>query len=273
MAKAALEGAIWDLEARGHGVPLWELLGGTGDAIPVGVSVGLQPDDDALLRTVEGHLAAGYARVKVKIEPGRDVEMVRKVRDRFPDAPLTADANGAYSLADEGHLRELDDLGLLMLEQPLDPDALLDHAKLQDLLRTPLCLDESIRSAGDVQVALALDACRVVNIKPGRVGGLAVAREIHDLCRAAGVPVWCGGMLESGIGRSHNLALATLPGFTLPGDISESRRYWDGDIVVPELRMTRGRMQPPTAPGIGVEPDRKRIRRLTVRRASFGNPE
>ena len=188
----------------------------------------------------------------------------------FPDAPLTADANGAYTLSDLDRLRELDELGLMMIEQPLAPDDLQGHARLQGALRTPVCLDESITSAAAARLALDLGSCRVINLKPGRVGGIAEARSIHDLCRQRGVPVWCGGMLESGVGRAHNVALATLPGFTLPGDLSPSRRYWDRDLVEPEWRMTNGTLTPLDTPGIGVVPDRARIEELAVRRVVVG---
>jgi o-succinylbenzoate synthase len=265
MAKAAVEMAAWDLQAKSIHVPLWDLLGGRGEAIPVGVSVGLQPDDETLLRKVEGYLDEGYARIKLKIKPGRDVGMVRKVRERFPEVPLMVDANSAYTLGDADRLAELDDLNLLMIEQPLGHEDILDHSRLQARLRTPICLDESIRSPGDARLALELDATRVVNIKPGRVGGFASSRAIHDLCRERGVPVWCGGMLESGVGRAHNLALATLPGFTLPGDISASRRYWVRDLVTPEFELEGGKLPLPDGPGIGVEPDLARIEELTVR--------
>ena len=271
MAKAAVEMAAWDLQAKSLAIPLWELLGGKGDPLPVGVSVGLQPDDDTLLGKVEGYLEEGYARIKLKIKPGRDVEMVRKVRDRFPEVPLMADANSAYTLSDASRLQELDDLDLLMIEQPLDHEDIQDHAALQARLRTPICLDESIRSVQDTRLALDLDATRVVNIKPGRVGGFASSRAIHDLCRSRQVPVWCGGMLESGVGRAHNLALATLPGFTLPGDISASRRYWERDVVTPEFELVEGRMPLPEGPGIGVEPDMDRIQELTVREWTEGS--
>jgi o-succinylbenzoate synthase len=269
MARAALEMAAWDLQAKAVGVPLWELLGASGSPVPVGVSIGLQPDDDTLLRKVEAYRAEGYRRIKLKIKPGRDLVMLRAVRDRFPDAPLMADANSAYTLVDLPLMRELDDLGLLMIEQPLGHEDLLDHAALQSELSTPVCLDESIRSAGDLRLALHLGSGRVVNIKPGRVGGLAEARAIHDLSRDAGIPVWCGGMLESGIGRAFNVALAGLPGFTLPGDLSGSRRYWEQDIVTPEWVPSDGMMGPIEAPGIGVEPDRIRIDALTHRSVRF----
>lgn len=269
MAKAALEMAFWDLQAREQGVPLWDLLGGSGEGVPVGVSIGLQPDDDTLFRQIDEYQKRGYARVKVKIRRGRDVEMVRGIRRRF-DIPLIVDANSAYSLADAPLLREFDDLDVMMIEQPLGHEDIHDHARLQASLRTPLCLDESIRSVEDARDALEVGACRIVNIKPGRVGGFLEARRIHDLCRSRGAPVWCGGMLESGIGRAHNLALATLPGFTLPGDISESRRYWKRDIVSPEFLLSHGKLTPTDGPGIGVEPERERIRELTVRTARFG---
>ncbi len=270
MAKATLEMATWDLQAKVVGVPLWELLGASGAPVPVGVSIGLQPDDFALLGRVEGYLEEGYRRIKVKIKPGRDLDMLRAVRDRFPEAPLMADANSAYTLADLPLLREMDDLGLLMIEQPLGHEDLLDHAHLQADLRTPVCLDESIRSAGDLALALELGSGRIVNVKPGRVGGLAEARAIHDLSRKHGIPVWCGGMLESGIGRAFNVALAGLPGFTLPGDLSGSRRYWMEDIVNPEWVPVDGTLAPAEGPGIGVAPNRARIETLTVRSASFG---
>ncbi len=270
MALATVEMAAWDLDARRRGVSLAEHLGGERDAVEVGVSIGLQPDDDALLRAVEGHLEAGYAKIKIKIKPGRDVEMLRRVRDRFSAAPLMADANSAYTLEDLPRLRELDELDLMMIEQPLPYDDLREHARLQEEMRTPVCLDESIRSVRDVELALELGSCRIVNVKPGRVGGLSSSIRIHDFCGERDVPVWCGGMLESGVGRAHNLALATLPGFSLPGDISESRRYWEEDVVRPEFRLEEGRLRVPDGPGIGVEPREGRIDSLTVRRAEFG---
>ena len=265
MAKACLEMAAWDLEARRRGLSLAETLGGSGAPVPVGVSVGLQRTDDLLVGKVGDFLAAGYRKIKLKIKPGRDVEMVRAVREAFPDAPLMVDANSAYTLDDRARLAELDDLDLLMIEQPLAHDDLHEHARLQEALRTPVCLDESIHSAGDAELALALGSCRIINIKPGRVGGFGSSRRIHDLCRVRGVPVWCGGMLESGVGRAYNIALATLPGFTIPGDISASRRYWERDIVDPEFVVRDGMMTPPAGPGIGVTPDQRRIRELTVR--------
>ncbi|MDP2959176.1 MAG: o-succinylbenzoate synthase [Longimicrobiales bacterium] len=270
MAKAAVEMAAWDLAARLDGVSLSTKLGGTRAAVPVGVSVGLQKTDEALHEKVAGYVAEGYLRVKIKIKPGRDVEMLAGLRERFPAVPLMADANSAYRLSDAPRLKELDALNLMMIEQPLSHEDFLQHARLQEQLRTPICLDESIESVEDVELALQLGSCRIINIKPGRVGGHASSRLIHDAMRARGLPVWCGGMLESGVGRAHNVALASLEGFTLPGDISASRRYWERDIVDPEFEVRDGQMRVPTGPGIGVEPDRDRIAALTVRKATFG---
>lgn len=270
MAKAAVEMAAWDLSARADGISLSERLGGTREAVPVGVSVGLKPTDQALLESVEGYVAHGYRRIKIKVKPGRDVEMLRAVRHRFPELPVTADANSAYGLSDLERLREMDVLGLTMIEQPLRYDDFLHHARLQKMLRTPICLDESIRSEGDLELALELGSGRILNIKPGRVGGLGVSRRLHDMMRARELPVWCGGMLESGVGRAHNVALASLPGFTLPGDISSSRRYWERDIVHPEFEVRAdGLLDVPTGPGIGVEVDLERVEALTARRAVF----
>lgn len=270
MAKAAVEMAAWDLAARMDGVSLSEKLGGVRDSVPVGVSVGLQKSDELLHEKVAGYLEDGYARVKIKIKPGRDVEMLHGLRTRFPDTDFMADANSAYRLTDAPRLGELDALDLTMIEQPLAYDDFLEHARLQERLETPVCLDESVKSPEGAALALELGSCRIINIKPGRVGGHASSRKIHDLMSARGLPVWCGGMLESGIGRAHNVALASLEGFTLPGDISASRRYWERDIVTPEFEVEDGRMKVPTGPGIGVEPDVERIEALTVRRAAFG---
>ena len=270
MAKASVEMAAWDLAARMDGVSLARKLGGTRSKVAVGVSVGLQKTDEALHQKVAGYIADGYARIKIKIKPGRDVEMLAGLRERFPDTPFMADANSAYRLADAPRLRELDALKLMMIEQPLSHEDFLHHARLQDQLETPVCLDESIESVDDVELALALGSCRIINIKPGRVGGHASSRRIHDAMQAAELPVWCGGMLESGVGRAHNVALASLGGFTLPGDISASRRYWERDIVDPEFVVEDGYMAVPTGPGIGVTPDVEHIEALTVRKAEFG---
>jgi len=268
MALATVEMGGWCLEAEEKGVSLKERLGGARNAVPVGVSVGLQGSDEDLLRQVESRIQAGYRKIKVKIKPGRDVEMVRKVRDRFPEVPLMADANSSYTLDDAPRLGELDDLGLMMIEQPLAYDDLREHALLQARLKTPICLDESIVSPGDARLALELGAGRIINIKPGRVGGFRNSVAIHDLCAEGGVPVWCGGMLEAGVGRAYNLALASLPNFTLPGDISESRRYWEEDIVEPEFVMAGGMMPVPDGVGMGVTLRLDRVEALTRRRWS-----
>ena len=268
MARAALEMALADLDAKGRAVPLCEALGGTVRPVPAGVALGLLRDDAALHARIEAALGEGYRRIKLKIEPGRDVAMLRAARARFPDAPLSVDANGAYREADLDRLRALDDFGLLMIEQPLPAGDLDGHARLQGALETPICLDESIGSPADAEAALARGSCRVINLKPARVGGFDAALRIHALCARRGIPLWCGGMLESGVGRAHNVALATLPGFTLPGDLSPSARYWERDLVTPEWEMLDGALRPTTAPGIGVTPDRERIEALAVRRAS-----
>ena len=265
MALATVEMGAWALEAATRDLSLSTLLGGERTEVPVGVSVGLKPTDEELLLEVEGRIEEGYRKIKLKIKPGRDVDMVRKVRHRFPDAPLMADANSSYTLQDTSSLEELDTLGLMMIEQPLAFDDLREHALLQGRLDTPICLDESIRSAGDTKLALELGSGRIINIKPGRVGGLGSSMRIHDICAAECVPVWCGGMLESGVGRAYNLALASLPNFTLPGDISESRRYWEEDLVEPEFEMDRGMMPVPQEPGVGVAIRMERVERLTQR--------
>lgn len=269
MARAAVEMAAWDLEAKAGGHSLASLVGGVRDSVPVGVSIGLQGTDEELHRKVADYIEQGYQRIKVKIKPGRDVVMLKGLRDRHPDVPLMADANSAYSLEDLPRLRELDGLDLMMIEQPLAHDDYLDHARLQSEMGTPICLDESIRSVRDASLALEIEACRIINIKPGRVGGLSSAKAIHDLCVEHEIPVWCGGMLESGVGRAHNVALASLPGFTLPGDISSSRRYWTEDIVTPEFVLDRGTVAVPSGPGIGVEVREDVLAEWTVRQADF----
>ena len=269
MAKAAVEMAGWDLAARAEGVSLSQKLGGDRDVVPVGVSIGLKATDEELHENVEGYLDDGYARVKIKIKPGRDIDMLAGLRERFPDVAFMADANSAYTLNDVARLRELDALDLMMIEQPLSYDDFLDHARLQEQISTPVCLDESIKSEGDLSLALELGSCQIVNIKPGRVGGFGVSRRLHDTMQTRGLPVWCGGMLESGVGRACNVALASLPGFTLPGDISASQRYWEQDIVIPEFEVEDGVMRVPTGVGLGVALDLDRIRGLTVREAVF----
>jgi O-succinylbenzoate synthase len=268
MAQAAIEAASWDLEARRQNVPLWQLLGGTRREIPCGVSIGLQESADKLLEQIESELRAGYQRIKIKIKPGQDLDLVAAVRQRFPNVELMADANSAYTLADEERLLALDDYDLMMIEQPLAHDDIVDHARLQRKIRTPICLDESIRTPADARHAIGFGSCKVINIKMGRVGGHRQARAIEQLARDSNVPVWCGGMLEAGIGRAHNIALSTLPGFTLPGDVSASSRYWAEDIVEPPITVTaRGTIVPPSSPGIGFEIKREHIDRLTVRRS------
>ena len=264
-AKAGLEMACWDWLARREGVSLASRLGGTRAEILSGVSLGIEDNTDALLGQIERYVGEGYRRVKLKIAPGRDVDVVRRVRERYPDLPLQVDANSAYTLADLPTLQRLDEFNLLLIEQPLAHDDIIDHARLQAGLSTPVCLDESIHSAEDARKALDLNACRVINIKVSRVGGLLEAKRIHDLCQARGVPVWCGGMHEFGVGRAANVAVASLPGFTLPGDVSGSDKYYREDIVHPPVLAHRGAVAVPTGPGLGHEPDLDRISRMTLR--------
>jgi O-succinylbenzoate synthase len=270
MAKAALENALWHIEAQQKNLPLAKLLGGTLVEIPCGVSIGIQDSIESLLDKIARELAAGYQRIKVKVKPGWDVNVLEAIRNKFPRILLMADANSAYSLADASHLKEFDCFYLMMVEQPLGWDDLLDHAKLQREIATPICLDESIHSAGDARKAIEIGACKIINIKLGRVGGFTAAREVHEVCRAKSVPVWCGGMLESGIGRAHNIAMSTLPGFTLPGDVSASQRYWAEDIIDPEVTVSaQGTIHVPQTTGLGYIPNLQRIEKVTVRKESF----
>lgn len=272
MAKAALENALWDIKAQSRSLPLADLLGGTQKEISCGVSIGIQNTPEELLEKIGVELAAGYQRIKLKIKPGWDVQILESVRKEFPNIDLMADANSAYTLADIEHLKKLDMFGLMMIEQPLGWDDLVDHSHLQRELKTPICLDESINSAEDARKAIEIGACRIINIKLGRVGGHSAARTVHDLCRARQIPVWCGGMLESGIGRAHNIAMSTLPGFVLPGDVSASRRYWTQDIIDPEVTVTKsGTIIPPRTPGLGYVPNLARIEKAAVRKESFEN--
>jgi O-succinylbenzoate synthase len=267
MAKACIEMAFTGALAERARKPLATFLGGVRDRVETGVSIGIQPTVDALLDSIGSHLAEGYRRIKVKIEPGWDVVAIGAIRERYPEISLMADANSAYELDDGAHLKQLDRFGLMMLEQPLAVGDLVDHAALQRQIHTPICLDESIESARDARQALQLGACQVINIKPGRVGGFAESRRIHDIAANAGVPVWCGGMLETGIGRACNVALATLPNFRLPGDISASDRYWAEDIVEPPFILQRGgTISVPTRWGLGVRVKVDLVERLTVRR-------
>lgn len=264
MAKSALEGAVWDLYAKEQGITLAKAIGGQKEKIEVGISIGIQESVDQLLGLIETYLGQGYKRMKVKIQPGWDVDVIAQVRRRYPDIPLMADANSAYSLKDMDRLAALDEFNLTMIEQPLAHDDIIDHAQLQARLKTPICLDESIHSAEDVRKAIRLGSCKVINIKIGRVGGLTEAKKIHDLCLAHQIPVWCGGMLESGVGRAHNVAIATLPNFILPGDTAASSRYWREDIIDPEVVVDNGMITVPNAPGIGYEPNRERIEERTL---------
>ena len=267
MAKAAIESAIWDAEAKAKGVPLWKLLGGVREEIASGVSIGIKESLDELAKAVRKELAAGYQRVKIKIKPGKDFEPVKRLRDEFRDVKLMVDANSAYRMEDWPLLKQLDGFYLMMIEQPLGWDDLYSHAELQKKFETPICLDECIHTEEQARAAIALGACKIINVKMGRVGGHAVARRIHDLCAAKGVPVWCGGMLESGIGRAHNIALATLANFTLPGDVTASKRYWDEDVIEPEVTVSaRGTIKVPTGAGIGFAPKMERIEKLTVKK-------
>jgi len=266
MARAGLENAVWDLLAQAQGVSLAAMLGGERDRVAVGVSVGIEPTRDELLDRVAGYVAEGYRRVKLKIKPGWDIEAVRAVRERWPGLLLQVDANSAYTLDDASLLRELDQFDLLLIEQPLHHDDIVDHAQLQRQLRTPVCLDESIQSPEHARWALDIGACRVINIKVGRVGGLTAARQIHDLCSERDVPVWCGGMLETNLGRAANVALATLPNFTLPGDISASARYYEQDIAGPNFVLNDDSTIPvPTGPGLGVRVVPERLTAVRLR--------
>jgi O-succinylbenzoate synthase len=267
MAKAAVEMGCWALEAEMQGVSLAALLGGTRARVPTGISLGIQPQPSMLVERALAAVAAGYNKVKLKIQPGQDLEYVRAVRAALGnDIEIMADANAAYTIEDAAHLARFDELELLMLEQPLGADDLLQHAELQRRMTTPICLDESITDVRRTRDVIALGSGKIVNIKPGRVGGFAASKAIHDICQDANVPVWCGGMLESGIGRAYNVALASLPNFALPGDLSPSARYWARDIVTPEWTMDAGGMvRVPDAPGIGVAVDTDLIESLSVR--------
>jgi len=270
MAKAGLEMALWDLQGKAEGRSLRQLLDGVRSQVDVGVSVGIQDSPETLVKTVEGYLAQGYRRIKLKIKPGRDVAETQAVRRAFPEVRLQVDANSAYTLESAAALHPLDALNLLLIEQPLFEDDLWDHSRLQAQFNTPICLDESITSARHARQALEMGACRVINIKAGRVGGLSQAIAIHDLCRERGVPVWCGGMLETGVGRASNLALASLPGFALPGDISASERYYLQDITHERFTLNAdSTIDVPSAPGLGVMVDREALEKFTLKRENL----
>jgi len=267
MAKAAIENALWDAEARQKKLPLWHLLGGRRREIQCGVSIGIQDSIEELLEQIQRELAAGYRRIKVKVKPGWDVNVLEKIRSRWPDILLSCDANSAYSLDEVEHLRKFDQFNLLMIEQPLWNDDIYFHARLQRELRTSLCLDESIGHARDATAAIDSGACRIINVKVGRVGGFSEAKKIHDVCLSNNIPVWCGGMLESGIGRAHNIALSTLENFRLPGDVSASKRYWKEDIIEPEVTVSsQGTIAVSDAPGTGYRLREDLIEKLTVRK-------
>ncbi|HEX9543558.1 MAG TPA: o-succinylbenzoate synthase [Pyrinomonadaceae bacterium] len=271
MAKAAIETACWDLEAKQLGLPLWKHLGGVRSEIPCGVSIGIQQTPDELIQKIEKELGAGYRRIKIKIKPGWDANIIGEVRKRFPAIQLLADANSAYTLADVALFQELDQFELMMIEQPLAHDDIFDHAALQGQIKTNICLDESIRSSADAVHAIALGACRVINVKLGRVGGHTQAKELERVCRNHNIPVWCGGMLESGIGRAHNIAMATLPGFTLPGDVSASSRYWKEDVIDPPVTVSEnGTIKALDTPGIGFEVKTSMLEELTVQKETIG---
>lgn len=280
MAKAALEDALWDIAAQQAGKPLWRLLGGVRQQVAAGVSIGIAANDEALVAQVADYIAQGYQRIKIKIKPGRDLAPTAAIRARFPDVPLQVDANSAYSLSDThiATLKKLDDYDLLLIEQPLAEDDIIDHATLQAQLRTPICLDESIRSRDDARKAHQLGATRIINIKRGRVGGLTEALAIHDYCLAHHIPVWCGGMLETGVGRAANIALATLPGFSMVGDISASNRFYAEDIIAAPFSLIqsgrhRGSINVPNGPGLGVRIDEAKLDQYMVNLLVFrANP-
>jgi len=266
MAKATIETAVWDAEARLKNLPLWKLLGGERAEIPCGVSIGIKDSLDELVATVKKELAAGYQRIKIKIKPSRDLQVVQRLRQDFPRIKLTVDANSAYRKDDWTLLKQLDGFYLMMIEQPLGWDDLFGHVEVQNNLQTPICLDECIHTYEHAEAAIALGACKIINIKLGRVGGHLQAKRIHDLCQRHGIPVWCGGMLEAGIGRAQNIAMSTLANFSLPGDVTASKRYWREDIIDPEVTVTgQGTIHVPTLPGIGFTPRLDRIASLTTR--------
>ncbi|MFC4024228.1 o-succinylbenzoate synthase [Oceanobacillus longus] len=269
MAKSTLEGAVWDIYAQQTNQSLAKALGGTKDKIEVGISIGIQESIEELVALVDGYVKEGYKRIKVKIKPGWDVDVMRTLRENFPNVAIMADANSAYHLEDTDHLKQLDAFDLTMIEQPLASDDIIDHAQLQKELKTPICLDESIHSLEDARKAVELGSTKIINIKIGRVGGLTEAKKIHDYCEANGIPVWCGGMLESGVGRSHNVALTTLSNFILPGDTAGSTRYWEKDIIVPEVVATDGYIDVPQTTGIGYEVDRETVEAYTVAKKDY----
>jgi o-succinylbenzoate synthase len=268
MAKAGLETAIWDLYAKQQEKPLWNVIGGTRDFVPAGVVVGTQDSSEAI-ESIARYLQEGYKRVKIKIKPGHDYSLIREIRTRYPNLDLMVDANSAYTLKDISVLKALDEFNLMMIEQPLAIDDIVEHAYLQKELKTPICLDESIVSINDAKSAIHLKSCGVINIKIGRVGGLWNAIQMHDLCLEHNIKVWCGGMIEFGISKAHNIALATKEGFTIPGDISSSSRYWEQDIINPEIRLENGEIQVPLSNGIGFEINQNRLNDITILKETY----
>ncbi|AQU76992.1 o-succinylbenzoate synthase [Priestia megaterium] len=269
MAKASLEGAVWDLYAKKQNVSLSKALGGNKIEIEVGVSIGIQNSIGETLDIIGSRLEEGYKRFKLKIKPGWDVELIDSVRKMYPDIPLMADANSAYTIQDMKRLVALDDYDLMMIEQPLSYNDIIDHADLQATLKTPICLDESIHSLEDARKAIKLGSCKIINIKIGRVGGLTQSKKIHDLCQEHGIPLWCGGMLETGIGRAHNIAITSLPNFVLPGDTAASSLYWREDIIDPEVTVENGIISVPTSPGIGYKPNKEKINKYTLHTQTY----
>lgn len=271
MAKSALEGAVWDLSCKQKGISLAKALGGSRSVIDVGISIGIEPTVEEVLEKVGQYLDEGYKKIKVKIKPGFDVQLIRGIRERFGDqVPLMADANSAYTLDQIDIMKELDQYGLIMIEQPLAHDDIIDHAQLQAVLSTPICLDESIHTVEDARKAIELKSCGIINIKIGRVGGLTEAKRIHDLCQAQNIPVWCGGMVESGVGRAHNVAITSLPNFTIPGDTAAASRYWDEDIVEPGIELIApGQLAVPDGPGIGYKLNQQAVGKYVLRSANF----
>lgn len=271
MAKAAIENAAWDLYAKKNKISLANALGGSQKTIDVGISIGIKESVEELLEVIENYVSEGYKRIKVKIKPGWDVDVIRAIRKQFPTIQLMADANSAYSLEHLDLLKALDEFNLTMIEQPLAADDIVDHAHVQKAIKTPICLDESIHSAEDARKAIELGSCKIINIKIGRVGGLTEAKKIHDLCLKNNIPVWCGGMLEAGVGRAHNVALTTLSNFILPGDTAASSRYWERDIIRPEVTVQNGVITVPNGPGIGYELDMEAVDLFTIAKKEFKN--
>lgn len=269
MAKSAIETACWDLEAKKLNVPLWKHLGGVNREIACGVSIGIQDSIEQLIEKIQTEVDAGYQRIKIKIAPHWDYEVLKRVREKFPDINLMGDANSAYTLDDADKLKSLDEFDLMMLEQPLSNEDIVDHAKLQAQIKTPICLDEPIKSADDARKAIELKSGKIINLKNGRVGGHTQSKKIEQICRENNVPLWCGGMLESGIGRAHNIAISTLKGYTMPGDVSASKRYWAEDVIEPAVEVSaNGTITAPDAPGIGFEIKKDFIDKIAVKRAT-----